>query len=100
VILRFSRIGRSEGHWFRGDRGVGGEVLDAADVSGVRGSRNMSEIVLAELGDGELAENVVEDRGRVLDPVVARTRPAGSKRVKVKASNYSSSGTPYGGGGL
>ena len=45
--------------------------MEAADVSGVRGSRNMSEIVSAEVGDGELAENVVEDRGRVLDPVVA-----------------------------
>ncbi len=71
VILRFRRTARSEGHWFRGDRGAGGEVLEAADVSGVRGSRNMGEIVSAEVGDGELAENVVEDRGRVLDPVVA-----------------------------
>ena len=52
VILRFRRTGRSEGHWFRGDRGVGGEVLEAADVSGVRGSRNMSEIVSTEVGDG------------------------------------------------
>src|SRR5208283_2804966 len=71
VILRFRRTGRSEGHWIRGDRGVGGEVFEAGEVGGVRGSRNMSEIVSAEVGDGELAENVVEDRGRVLDPVVA-----------------------------
>ncbi len=31
----------------------------------------MREVVAAEIGDGELAENIVEDRGRVLDRVIA-----------------------------
>jgi hypothetical protein len=35
------------------------------------GLRDMGEIVAAEVGNGELAENVVEDRGRVFDGVVA-----------------------------
>ena len=38
-----------------------------ADVLGV----DMGEIVAAEVGDGQLAEDIVEDRGRVLDRVVA-----------------------------
>ena len=32
--------------------------------------RDMGEVVAAEIGDGELAEDIVEDRGRVLDRVV------------------------------
>jgi hypothetical protein len=56
---------------------------------------DMGEVVPAEIGDRELAEDVVEDRGRVLDRLVPCTKPEGSKRVKVKASTYSSSGTPY-----
>ena len=33
--------------------------------------RDMREVVAAEIGNGELAEDVVEDRGRVLDRVIA-----------------------------
>ena len=33
--------------------------------------RDMGEVVAAEIGDGELAEDIVEDRGRVLDRVIA-----------------------------
>ena len=48
--------------------------------SGVRGTklllsgvarRNVREVVTAKIGDRELAENIVEDRGRVPDRVVA-----------------------------
>ena len=56
---------------------------------------DMGEIVAAEIGDGEFAEDIVEDRGGVLDRVIALHETGGSKRVKVKASTYSSSGTPY-----
>src|SRR5208337_5296484 len=38
-----------------------------ADVRGI----DMGEIVSAEIGDGQLAEDVVEDRGCVLDRLVA-----------------------------
>ncbi len=31
----------------------------------------MGEVVTAEIGDGEFAEHVVEDRGRVLDRIIA-----------------------------
>ena len=55
----------------------------------------MGEIVAGEIGDRKLTEHVVEDRRRVLDRSLPCTKPAGSKRVKVKASTYSSSGTPY-----
>jgi hypothetical protein len=55
----------------------------------------MGEIEAAHVAHREFAEHVVEDRGRHLDRVVALHRARGSKRVKVKASTYSSSGTPY-----
>jgi hypothetical protein len=52
------------------------------------------KIVPAKIGNGELAKDVVEDRGRAFDLFVSLTGPAGSKRVAVNASTNSSSGTP------
>jgi len=47
--------------------GVGGTKLL---LSGA-GLRNVREVVTAKVGDRELAEDIVEDRGRVPDCVVA-----------------------------
>jgi hypothetical protein len=55
----------------------------------------MGEVGAVEVADRQFAEDVVEDRRRVLDRVVALHHPLGSNLVKVKASTNSSSGTPY-----
>jgi hypothetical protein len=66
----------------------------AADGVGQQIARfGVGQVVAAQVGDRQLPEDVVEHRGGHLDGVVALEE--GSKRVKVKASTYSSSGTPY-----
>jgi hypothetical protein len=52
------------------------------------------KVVAAEIGNGELAKDVVEDRGRVFDLFVSLDRAGSSNRMAVNASTNPSSGTP------
>ena len=47
---------------------------------------NMRQIVAAEIRHRQFAEDIIEDRRRHLDGVIALDLPGGSNRVKVKAS--------------
>jgi hypothetical protein len=61
---------------------LGRAVVGApAEAVGVELAGVAGEVGAVEIADRELAEDVVEDRGRRADRVVARDRPAGSKRV-------------------
>ena len=52
----------------------------------------MRQVVTAEIGDGQFAEHVVEDRRRVLDRVIA-TISAG---VTLRSGDVIATGTPAG----
>src|SRR5271166_7070844 len=73
----------------------GSAALGAKLLLGGAGRRNVGEVVTAKVGDRELAEDIVEDRGCVPDRVIALNEARRLEAGEVDASTYSSSGTPY-----